>query len=54
MLSNYRSDLAPVTLMLSLLSSTDYTTLGETAAVAEWVRAWNTLTMFEGMVCGRS
>ena len=25
-----------------------------TAAVAEWVRAWDTLTMFEATVCGRS
>ena len=24
------------------------------AAVAEWLRAWDTLTMFEAMVCGRS
>ena len=24
------------------------------AAVAEWVRAWDTLTMFEATVCGRS
>ena len=23
-------------------------------AVAEWVRAWDTLTMFEATVCGRS
>ena len=23
-------------------------------AVAEWLRAWDTLTMFEAMVCGRS
>ena len=28
--------------------------LSETAAVAEWLRAWNTLTMFEATVCGRS
>ena len=25
-----------------------------TAAVAEWLRAWDTLTMFEATVCGRS
>ena len=25
-----------------------------TAAVAVWVRAWDTLTMFEATVCGRS
>ena len=25
-----------------------------TAAVAEWLRAWETLTMFEATVCGRS
>ena len=25
-----------------------------TAAVPEWVRAWDTLTMFEATVCGRS
>ena len=25
-----------------------------TAGVAEWVRAWDTLTMFEATVCGRS
>ena len=27
---------------------------GQTAAVAEWARAWDTLTMFEATVCGRS
>ena len=26
----------------------------ETTAVAEWLRAWDTLTMFEATVCGRS
>ena len=26
----------------------------KTAAVAEWLRAWVTLTMFEATVCGRS
>ena len=25
-----------------------------TASVAEWLRAWDTLTMFEARVCGRS
>ena len=25
-----------------------------TASVAEWLRAWDTLTMFEATVCGRS
>ena len=25
-----------------------------TAAVAEWLRAWDTLTMFEATACGRS
>ena len=25
-----------------------------TASVAEWLRAWHTLTMFEATVCGRS
>ena len=24
------------------------------ATVAEWLRAWDTLTMFEATVCGRS
>ena len=24
------------------------------AVVAEWLRAWDTLTMFEATVCGRS
>ena len=31
------------------LSSIDYT-----ASVAEWLRTWDTLTMFEATVCGRS
>ena len=26
----------------------------EDASVAEWLRAWDTLTMFEATVCGRS
>ena len=25
-----------------------------TASVAEWLRVWDTLTMFEATVCGRS
>ena len=25
-----------------------------TASVAEWLRAWDTLTIFEATVCGRS
>ena len=25
-----------------------------TASVAEWLRAWDTMTMFEATVCGRS
>ena len=25
-----------------------------TASMAEWLRAWDTLTMFEATVCGRS
>ena len=25
-----------------------------TPSVAEWLRAWDTLTMFEATVCGRS
>ena len=28
--------------------------LSRTAAVGEWLRAWDTLTMFEATVCGRS
>ena len=37
---------------------TDEGVIGEnqnivTAAVAEWLRAWHTLTMFEATVCGR-
>ena len=27
---------------------------GTSASVAEWLRAWDTLTMFEATVCGRS
>ena len=26
----------------------------EVYSVAEWLRAWDTLTMFEATVCGRS
>ena len=26
----------------------------KTASVAKWLRAWDTLTMFEATVCGRS
>ena len=31
-----------------------WTSKTQTAAVAEWLRAWDTLTMFEVTVCGRS
>ena len=31
-----------------------YRWIVETASVAEWLRAWDTLTMFEATVCGRS
>ena len=31
-----------------------WTTTYLTAPVAEWLRAWDTLTMFEATVCGRS
>ena len=30
------------------------TLLGTYASVAEWLRAWDTLTMFEATVCGKS
>ena len=41
-------------LYASLLSLILMNTLAETASVAEWLRAWDTLTMFEATVCGRS
>ena len=34
-----------------LLNPSQYT---PSASVAEWLRAWDTLTMFEATVCGRS
>ena len=32
----------------------DSADMEETASVAEWIRAWDTLAMFEATVCGRS